>query len=149
MGVVAPPILVYVSGHLDVQWGYGVLTHGQINLPAQVDKSRYFHLRWLKLLGNLYWLINLPSVDFVHPPHRGYDLLTGPRPSPLGCLYVGKALCYWPLTAGRLSKTAAAAAQPLPPWGKESLGMWFGGRASDLLGQLWSPRPTRFPQTTT
>ena len=29
-GVGAPPILVYFSGDWDVHWGYGVLTHGQM-----------------------------------------------------------------------------------------------------------------------
>ena len=27
----APPILVYFSGDGDVHWGYGILTHGQID----------------------------------------------------------------------------------------------------------------------
>ena len=29
-GVGAPPILVYFSGDWDVHWGYGLLTHGNI-----------------------------------------------------------------------------------------------------------------------
>ena len=30
VGVGAPPVLVYFSGHWDVHCGYGLLTHGQI-----------------------------------------------------------------------------------------------------------------------
>ena len=30
VGVGAPPILVYFSGDRDVQWGYGILTHGHV-----------------------------------------------------------------------------------------------------------------------
>ena len=28
----APPILVYFSGDWDVHWGYGILTHSQMNM---------------------------------------------------------------------------------------------------------------------
>ena len=31
-GVGAPPILVHFSGGWDVHWGYGILTHGQVDI---------------------------------------------------------------------------------------------------------------------
>ena len=34
-GVGAPPILVFFSGDWDVDWGYGILTHGHIALEGQ------------------------------------------------------------------------------------------------------------------
>ena len=33
-GVGAPPILVYFSGDWDVHWGYGLLTHGHVNVSG-------------------------------------------------------------------------------------------------------------------
>ena len=35
-GVGAPPILVYFSGDWAVHWGYGLLTHGHMDLCCQL-----------------------------------------------------------------------------------------------------------------
>ena len=39
-GVGAPPILVYFSGDRDVHWGYGVLTHGHVQLAVPSIKMQ-------------------------------------------------------------------------------------------------------------
>ena len=35
-GVGAPPVLDYFTGHWDVDWGYGVLTHGHMPRPNPI-----------------------------------------------------------------------------------------------------------------
>ena len=44
----APPILVYFSGGWDVHWGYGILTHGQVNMEL-LEEARANSLLFLFL----------------------------------------------------------------------------------------------------